>query len=129
MQDHARDVARAILARWGCQSAPPAEGDVGVLLRELRDAAFDLDESDPARAMLTSAADLIRQRHSAPVPAATETTYEFCVYDENYIDQAGGTAPTYAQALSEGQHYLAQYLQDGPHTLELRRIELLPLPS
>lgn len=35
-------------------------------------------------------------------------------------------APTYAQALSEGQHYLAQYQQDGPHTLELRRVEVLP---
>ena len=48
--------------------------------------------------------------------------------------QAGGSAPTYAQALSEGQHYLAQYQQDGPHTLELRRVEVLnpddlPLPT
>ena len=111
------------------QPAPPTEKEVAVLLRELRDAAFDLDGSDPAKAMLTNTADLLEQRHPAPVPAAIETTYEFCVYDENYIAQAGGTAPTYAQALSEGQHYLAQYLQDGPHTLELRRIELLPLPQ
>ena len=77
----------------------------------------------------TRAADLLEQRYPTPVPAAIETRYEFCVYDENYIDQAGGTAPTYAQALSEGRHYLAQYQQDGPHTLELRRIELLPLPQ
>ena len=116
-------------ARYSHQPAPPAEGEVGELVDALRDAAFDLNGSDPAKAMLTNTADLLEQRHPAPVPAAIETIYEFCVYDENYIDQAGGTAPTYAQALSEGQHYLAQYLQDGPHTLELRRIELLPLPQ
>jgi hypothetical protein len=37
--------------------------------------------------------------------------------------QATGSAPTYAQVLSEGRRYLAQYLQDGPHTLEIRRVE------
>ena len=63
---------------------------------------------------------------AAPVPVASDTRYEFSVFDEDYIEQAGGSAPTYAQALSEGEHYLAQYQQDGPHTLELRRIEVLP---
>jgi hypothetical protein len=29
-------------------------------------------------------------------------------------------------ALSEGQHYLAMYSQDGPHSLEIRRVEVLP---
>lgn len=77
---------------------------------------------------------LLAQRHPAPVPVAIETTYEFCVYDENHIDQAGGWAPTYAEVLSEGRRYLAQYQQDGPHTLELRRVEVLnpdalPLPA
>jgi len=68
--------------------APPAEGEVGVLLRELRDAAFDLNGSDPAKSMLTRAADLLSiayatgpevwepipllpaQRHPTPVPVA-----------------------------------------------------------
>ena len=62
--------ARAILARFGHQPAPPAAGDVGVLLRELRDAAFDLNGSDPAKWMLTRAADLLEQRHPTPVPVS-----------------------------------------------------------
>jgi len=61
-----------------------------------------------------------------PAPVAREVHFEFAVVDGDYNQQAGGTAPTYSQALSEGNHYLAQYLQDGPHTLEIRRIELLP---
>jgi len=60
-----------------------------------------------------------------PAPVAREVHFEFAVVDGDYNQQAGGTAPTYSQALSEGNHYLAQYLQDGPHTLEIRRIELL----
>ena len=115
-------------ARFGHQPAPPAEGEVATLLQWLRNmAGAKLGGRDELYA--ACAADLLTQRYPTPVPAATETRYEFCVYDENYIDQAGGTAPTYAQALSEGRHYLAQYQQDGPHTLELRRIELLPLPA
>lgn len=51
--------------------------------------------------------------------------FEFSVFDSEYVEQAGGTAPTYSQALSEGQHYLAMYSQDGRHYLELRRVETL----
>ena len=118
-------------ARYSHQPAPPAEGDVAKLVKWLKSrAGIHASHDFPAvAAKLTRAADLLEQRYPAPVPAAIETTYEFCVYDENYIAQAGGTAPTYAQALSEGRHYLAQYQQDGPHTLELRRIERLPLPA
>lgn len=61
-----------------------------------------------------------------PVPEASGVYYEFVISDADDCTQAGGIAPTYAQALSEGQHYLAQYQQDGPHTLELRRVEVLP---
>lgn len=60
-----------------------------------------------------------------PVPEASGVYYEFVISDADDCTQAGGIAPTYAQALSEGQHYLAQYHQDGPHTLELRRVEVL----
>jgi len=59
-----------------------------------------------------------------PVPVSER--FEFSVFDSEYIEQAGGTAPTYSQALSEGQHYLAMYSQDGSHSLELRRVEVLP---
>ena len=51
--------------------------------------------------------------------------FEFSVLDRDGWCVAGGDAPTYAEALRESQHYLAQYQQDGPHTLELRRVELL----
>ena len=60
-----------------------------------------------------------------PVPGASTTYFEFVIFDADDCTQAEGIAPTYAQALSEGQHYLAQYQQDGPHTLELRRVEVL----
>jgi len=63
-----RNRARAALAT--APPEPPAEGEVGVLLRELRDAAFDLNGSDPAKSMLTRAADLLEQRHPAPVPVS-----------------------------------------------------------
>lgn len=58
-----------------------------------------------------------------PLPTPTHVGFEFKVRDADYCVQATGSAPTYAQALSEGRHYLAQYLQDGPHTLEIRRVE------
>ena len=51
--------------------------------------------------------------------------FEFSVFNSEYEEQAGGTAPTYAEALSYGQHYLSQYSQDGPHSLEIRRVEVL----
>jgi hypothetical protein len=59
-----------------------------------------------------------------PVPVAER--FEFSVFNSEYEEQAGGTAPTYAEALSYGQHYLSQYSQDGPHSLEIRRVEVLP---
>jgi hypothetical protein len=59
-----------------------------------------------------------------PVPVAER--FEFSVFNSEYEEQAGGAAPTYAQALSEGQHYLSEYSQDGPHSLEIRRVEVLP---
>ena len=126
------DRARAALAEP--EPAPLPVGEVAELVAWLRDAAFDLNGSDPAKSMLTRAADLLEQRHPAPVPVASDIYFEFVISDADYCTQAGGIAPTYAQAISEGQHYLAQYLQDGPHTLELRRVEVLnpdalPLPQ
>jgi hypothetical protein len=59
------------------------------------------------------------------LPGCAHERFEFSVFDSEYEEQAGGTAPTYAQALSEGQHYLAMYSQDGSHSLELRRVEVL----
>jgi hypothetical protein len=80
-----------------------------------------------------AAADLLeRQQPPQPVavserlPGASDIRFEFSVFDGEDEEQAGGSAPTYAEALSEGERYLAQYQQDGPHALELRRVEVLP---
>jgi hypothetical protein len=56
-----------------------------------------------------------------------DTSYEFSVFDDDYVEQAGGTAPTLEQAWSEGQHYLAIYSEEGPHVLELRRVERISM--
>lgn len=68
---------------------------------------------------------LERQAAPVPVPGVADTRYEFSVCNETGMEVADGSASTYAQALSEGRHYLAQYQQDEPHTLELRRVEVL----
>lgn len=86
---------------------PPAEGEVAELVKRVQ-----------------------QRQHPQPVPVserllgASDTRYEFSVVDADYVEQAGGSARTYAQALSEGRHYLAQYKHDGPHTLEIRRVEV-----
>jgi hypothetical protein len=48
--------------------------------------------------------------------------YEFSVLDSDDCEQAGGSAPTLDDAIREGRNYLAQYKQDGPHKLQLRRV-------
>jgi hypothetical protein len=69
---------------------------------------------------------LARFGRPAIKPAPVAERFEFSVFNSEYEEQAGGAAPTYAQALSEGQHYLSEYSQDGPHSLEIRRVEVLP---
>ena len=51
--------------------------------------------------------------------------FEFSVFDSGHVEQAGGAAPSFIQALREGLHYLAMYSQDGQHCLELRRVQIL----
>jgi hypothetical protein len=58
-----------------------------------------------------------------------DTSYEFSVFDDEYEVQAYGSAPTLAQACDEGRHYLAVYSKEGPHTLEIRRVEHISFPS
>jgi hypothetical protein len=69
---------------------------------------------------------LARWSRPAIEPVPVSERFEFSVFDEEYEEQAGGPAPTYDEALSYGRHYLAQYQQDGPHSLEIRRVEVLP---
>lgn len=51
--------------------------------------------------------------------------YEFQITDEHDQTVASGEAPTQEEAKREGRHYLSQYQQDGPCTLEVRRVEVL----
>lgn len=58
-----------------------------------------------------------------------DTSFEFSVLDNDYKVQAYGSAPTLEQACDEGRNYLAVYSKDGPHTLEIRRVEHISIPS
>ena len=66
-----RAFARAVLARYGHQPAPPAEGEVGELVQWLKSRAGIPASPDfpPVAAMLTRAADLL-ERQAVPVPVA-----------------------------------------------------------
>ena len=83
---------------------------------------------DSLQLVVDNARNILRSRWAYPAaePVPVAERFEFSVFNSEYEEQAGGTAPTYAQALSEGQHYLSQYSQDGPHFLEIRRVEVLP---
>ena len=122
--------AHTILMRYGNYPETPDSsglvlaGEVGELVAWIHREGVDSGYAD----QWLRAAELL-ERQAAPVPVASDVHFEFVVFDADYCTQAGGIAPTYAQAVSEGQNYLAQYQQDGPHTLEVRRVEVLPLPD
>jgi hypothetical protein len=115
---------RAELAQPEPEGLPPRVGHIlrlAEIIREV-DGTHRLGAAALAEAILAHPAAI--NARPAPVPVAER--FEFSVFNSEYEEQAGGTAPTYAQALSEGQHYLSQYSQDGPHSLEIRRVEVLP---
>lgn len=110
---------------------PPAAGEVPELVKGLQLISDGMGAlgHDSDSWLATRAAALLQQLgQPAPVPAPAEISYQFSVFDSDLLEQAGGAAPTYLQAVDEGLRYLAQYQQDGPHSLELRRVEILPLP-
>jgi hypothetical protein len=72
-----------------------------------------------------SVAEELKDRARAALAQPEDISYEFIISGPDYCTQAGGMAPSLQQAIDEGRHYLAQYLQDGPHTLEVRRIEIV----
>jgi hypothetical protein len=63
---------RAVLARWGRPAPPPAAGEVGELIEGLKLISDGMDamghESDSW--FVARAADLLAQRHPAPVPVS-----------------------------------------------------------
>jgi hypothetical protein len=89
--------------------------------------SHNLETVDRGRKILQRA--ITRWGHPTPQPIPVSERYEFSVYDEEDCEQAGGDASTLEDAMREGSHYLAQYQQDGPHRLELRRVSVLPLPQ
>jgi hypothetical protein len=133
---------RAALARWGRPTTPPAPevGELGELVLSLRETAARLDDDwyHASARIMRSAATLLQQL-SAPAPVVVPVVpvivrYEFEVLDEFDQTAASGDAATLEEAGREGRHYLRLYQQDGPCTLELRRVEVLsahaiPLPS
>ena len=74
LMPHPAEYARAVLARWGHQPAPAVEGEVGdearYLAKELRDQADDMSPALELFGLMHRAADLLEQRHPAPVPVA-----------------------------------------------------------
>ena len=113
------DRARALLAQPVAEG--PMDADLHRMAFSYSQPCFDFEYIPFARDVLSRWG----RPAAAPVPGASNTYFEFVIFDADYCTQAEGIAPTYAQALSEGQHYLAQYQQDDPHTLELRRVEVL----
>ena len=137
---------RATLSRWGCPATPavPEVGELGELVDTLGWIAAQLGDigwSDDSASVARSATLLQQLSTPAPavVPVAGEAPvaivhFEFEVLDQYDQDVASGDAPTLEEAAREGHHYLQQYQQDGPCTLELRRVEVLnsdaiPLPQ
>lgn len=72
---------------------------------------------------------LVERTRAALAEPEPEVYYEFTVLNDEYCVEAGGTAPTLSQAVDEGRHYFAQYSQDGQYTLQVRRVEVIPVPS
>lgn len=66
----ALDFARAVLARFGNQPAPPAEGEVAELVAALRSQAIDCTCDHLTSGDLRRAADLLDRHHPAPVPVS-----------------------------------------------------------
>ena len=88
---------------------------------------YDNDSGDIAREIRGLITDY-GTTHPRPIPVA-DTRYEFAVLDCEDEEQAGGSAATLADAIKEGNHYLALYSNDdgcGPYRLELREVRTLP---
>ena len=127
---------RAALTRWARPAAPPPS------LKEKALAKTTAILNDPNRALLTEVRETLElnlyalQQLSAPAPVvvpvavSADVRYEFSVLDGDDCEQAGGSAPTLDDAVREGGHYLGQYNWEwDPHRLELRRVEIIPLPQ
>jgi hypothetical protein len=106
------------------EGLPPRVGHILRLAEIIREVDSNHDKGAAALAEAILAHSAAINAQPAPVPVAER--FEFSVFNSEYEEQAGGTAPTYAEAFSYGQHYLSRYSQDGPHSLEIRRVEVLP---
>jgi hypothetical protein len=132
--------ARAELSAAPQQEAP-SHGEIECLAIECGLEAEESDQDDLgltamfwqcSNSRLLGFAYQVLTRYSAQ-PASvpvTDVRYEFAVYDSETGElQAGGEAPTLEEAQREGRLYFAMYSEDGPMRLELRRVEVLPLPE
>lgn len=55
----------------------------------------------------------------------TDLHYEWELENANGEWQAGGSCNSFCEAVSEGNRYLMQYAQDGPHKLVVKQHETL----
>ena len=120
----ALEYARAVLARWGRPAPVPAEGEVAVLLRELRDAAFDRDGSDPEKSMFTRAADLL-ERQAAPVPAGEVAESSVAPVPEPALAKINGILSDSGRVLLTD---VREALELARQALEQRKTAPAPVP-
>jgi hypothetical protein len=94
LMPHPAEYARAVLARWGHQPAPPAEGEVADLVAWMHEVAdlvawmhdeadqYDCIQQAPETACkLRRAADLLSQHHPAPVPERAANPWKDALID------------------------------------------------
>ena len=77
---------RAVLARWGHQPTPLAEGEVAEIaawVRAYSDCEFGPHSEDPDHRGLYRAAELLQQQHPTPVPVSDEPWKREGWCDEN----------------------------------------------
>ncbi len=132
---------RRALELWGASAAPPAPepGEAGELAARLTlisegMSAMDQEEDSwfvarAATVIQQQAAELAALRGVPVAPSPLIVRYEFEVLDEHDQTVASGDASTLEEVAREGRHYLSEYQQDGPCTLELRRVEVLSLDA
>lgn len=100
--------------------AEAAEVFVEAIAAELEDAAMPIPAPQPTQLVVSL------EQPPEPTPGEpSETFYDWIVSNSKGEQEASGGAPTYALAWSEGHRYLAQYSQDGPHLLEISRVQVV----
>jgi hypothetical protein len=114
--------------------------DFRALCSELYSLALDLLDIEPRsnetiirhQGIFDRARAALNTPPLASIPVSEDTRYEFSVFDREDEEQAGGSAQTLEEVCREGKRYLSMYSQGqefGPYRLELRQVQIIPLPE